>query len=81
MRASSSIAHSRTKDVACTWPKVIYHELIMTTKEYMREVMAIDPRCVLRSMAAHTLSCDLGHQPACLALKLRRKPPAVASGL
>ncbi|GFH33496.1 HA2 domain-containing protein, partial [Haematococcus lacustris] len=22
---------------------VIYHELIMTTKEYMREVMAIDP--------------------------------------
>ena len=25
--------------------QVIYHELIMTTKEYMREVMAIDPRC------------------------------------
>jgi HrpA-like RNA helicase len=23
---------------------VIYHELVMTTKEYMREVMAIDPR-------------------------------------
>jgi len=25
--------------------QVIYHELILTTKEYMREVLAIDPRC------------------------------------
>jgi ATP-dependent RNA helicase DHX8/PRP22 len=25
---------------------VIYHELVMTTKEYMREVMAIDPRYI-----------------------------------
>jgi ATP-dependent RNA helicase DHX8/PRP22 len=24
--------------------QVIYHELVLTTKEYMREVMAIDPK-------------------------------------
>ena len=26
---------------------VIYHELVMTTKEYMREVLAIEPRWLL----------------------------------
>lgn len=25
-------------------PRVVYHELVLTTKEYMREVTTIDPR-------------------------------------
>jgi hypothetical protein len=28
----------------CGLCRVVYHELVMTTKEYMREVTAIDPR-------------------------------------
>jgi HrpA-like RNA helicase len=40
---------------------VIYHELILTTKEYMREVMAIDPKC-----AALVLACLLARPDATL---------------
>ena len=29
---------------SCHYYRVIYHELILTTKEYMRETTAIDPR-------------------------------------
>ena len=28
----------------CVYFRIIYHELVLTTKEYMREVTAIDPK-------------------------------------
>jgi len=31
-------------NVSCVVSRVVYHELVMTTKEYMREVTAIDPK-------------------------------------
>jgi hypothetical protein len=44
-------------------PQVVYHELVLTTKEYMREVMAIDPKWLVelaprffKAADAHRLS-------------------------
>jgi ATP-dependent RNA helicase DHX8/PRP22 len=55
-----------TKALSLTPPPadwVIYHELVLTTKEYMREVMTIDPRWLVdlaprffKAADAHKLS-------------------------
>lgn len=36
--------HGRLKPSVCPALRVVYHELVLTTKEYMREVTTIDPR-------------------------------------
>lgn len=37
---------------------VIYHELVLTTKEYMREVMAIDPKWLVELAPRFFKSAD-----------------------
>ncbi|KAJ8601657.1 hypothetical protein CTAYLR_010454 [Chrysophaeum taylorii] len=41
-------------------PWVIYHELVLTTKEYMRQIMAIDPRWLLQLAPRFYKTADLG---------------------
>lgn len=36
--------YRRLEPSLCTPLRVVYHELVLTTKEYMREVTTIDPR-------------------------------------
>lgn len=36
--------YRRLEPSLCTLLRVVYHELVLTTKEYMREVTTIDPR-------------------------------------
>lgn len=38
------LPHMCTASRRHVYRRVLYHELVLTTKEYMREVMAIDPK-------------------------------------
>lgn len=37
---------------------VLYHEIVLTTKEYMREVLAIDPRWLVELAPKYYSACD-----------------------
>ena len=37
---------------------MLYHEVMLTTKEYMREVLAIDPRWLVELAPKYYTACD-----------------------